>query len=414
MPGIVAPEPVAIPEDDFSDLWTPSADSAATSLTGPEAVYSALQANAPELLIPIGMAHTCQSAQVTSTSGKDMTATFTILTRPKKNELNRGGRMVQIAPGPLGQGMKTENYQNNPVVLFNHGMEGFVFPLGLCQDKGGKISLKCNPRQMSGTVYFKQSCPYAENIFQMVDDGLIRMSSAGFAVEQLIPLEIDTSRGPQGVQFTNKYGYDCTQSDLIEWSVVVTGADAGALRQCVETGKWKGHLIRPQLLPVLRQYAERPEAWGIGFGPGTIHQQAAAEFEAGRLTQAEIDELRRTKQFLPQGEPDWMGEFRKSVADSRAEVAQLRQHFTDVTSTITANFSNQQSQVTNPPITPAAPQQPQLQPVTPVVQQFDVSQIVQQIGPTITNAVAAAVREVQEAQTKLTGRIDQLTGKLPK
>lgn len=398
MPGIVAPEPVAIPEDDFSDLWTPPADLTSSSLTGPEAVYSALQANAPELLIPIGMAHTCQSAQVTGTSGKDMTATFTILTRPKKNELNRGGRMVQIAPGPLGQGIKTENYQNNPVVLFNHGMEGFVFPLGLCQDKSGKIALKCNPRQMSGTVFFKQSCPYAENIFQMVDDGLIRMSSAGFAVEQLIPLEIDTSKMPQGVQFTNKYGYDCTQSDLIEWSVVVTGADAGALRQCVETGKWKGHLIRPQLLPVLRQYAERPEAWGIGFGPGTIHQQVTTQATA----------------IIPQGEPDWMGEFRKSVADSRAEVAQLRQQFTEFTSTHIGNFSNQQSQVTNPPVTQAAPQQPQPQPVTPVVQQFDVSQIVQQIGPTITNAVAAAVREVQEAQTKLTGRIDQLTGKLPK
>lgn len=382
------PDPV-IDTEDFTDIYESPADSAVVS--GEDAIYSALQANAPEVLIPIGTAHVCQSAVMQSVDGKDMSASFTILTRPKKTELNRGGRMVQIAPGPLGQGMKTENYKNNPVVLFNHGNDGFVFPLGLSQDKNGNCTIKSNARQMSGKVYFKQSCPYANSVFQMIDDGLLRMSSAGFSVEMMIPLDIDVSKLPSGVQTNSRYGYDVVQSDLMEWSVVPIGADAGALRQCVETGKWKGHVIRPQLIPVLRQYAEKPQAWGIGFGGGTIQQPQGTSVIATAMTfDADL--------------------FQKGMDANAKAIADLTQQI----STLASNFATQPTQGTNLPaaqaIEPAVQTQQQQQ---PAIQTINVAGLTEQFGSLVQEAVAAALEPTRKAQSDLAERINQITGKLP-
>lgn len=381
---------------DVSDLWETPADSPVIS--NAEEIDETLQAHAADALIPIGVSHLCQSSTIQSTDTKEMSASFTILTRPKKNELNRGGRMVQIAPGPLGQGMKTENYQRNPVVLFNHGLEGFVFPVGLSQDKNGNCTIKANARQMSGKVYFKQSCPYAESVFQMVDDGLLRMSSAGFSVEQMVMLDLE-SKLPQGVytplQVSGQRAFDCTQSDLMEWSIVPVGADAGALRQCVETGKYNGHKIRPQLIPVLRQYAEKPQAWGIGFGGGMIHQAGVTK-----------------------AEPDWIKENRELIESTRDLLQSVKTYCDDVNrenSILRANFASQSPQATTPSTQPEENPVQQSAVVTqqPVIQQLNIAAVGEQIGSMVSQAVAAALKPTQEAQQKLSDRIAQITGKLP-
>lgn len=398
MPGITTPGTPDTAEDDFSDLWTPPAGS---QILTAEAAYDALQSHAPEVLIPIGMQHICQDAKLTGTSGNDMSATFTILTRPKKAELNRGGRMVQITPGPNGKGMQTDNYQNNPVVLFNHGMDGFVFPIGRAQDKPGKSTLKVNPRQMSGTVHFSQSCPYAESIFGMVDDRLLGMASAGFNVEQLIPLEVDMPTLAAGVQATNKFGYDATQSDMVEWSVVAIGADAGALRQCVETGKWKGRIIKPQILPILRQYAEKPHAWTMGIGPGLIQagSPAAATATTQRVVAPEPSESQVAAIDRLSNE---MQHTNRNIDNLTKQIGTLIENFSTVNSQAKTSLTQAETQV--------IPQQVQVQnqPVQP-----NLPSIVQQLDSVIQQAVAAAVKPVQVAQQNLAGRLDQLTGKLP-
>ena len=302
--------------------------------------------------------------------------------------------MVQIAPGPLGQGMKTENYKNNPVVLFNHGQDGFVFPVGLSQDKNGSCTIKANARTMSGKVYFKQSCPYANSVFQMIDDGLLRMSSAGFSVEQMVLLTLD-QKLPNGVytplQVTGQPAFDVVQSDLMEWSVVPIGADAGALRQCVETGKWKGHVIRPQLIPVLRQYAEKPQAWGIGFGAGTIQQSQGTSVATTAMT------------------PDF-ALFQKCMDANTKAIADLSQQI----STLASNFATQPTQGTNLPaaqaIEPAVQTQQQQQ---PAIQTINVAGLTEQFGSMVQEAVAAALEPTRKAQSDLAERINQITGKLP-
>lgn len=408
---------------DISDLWETPADSPVISST--EEIEEALQAHASDALIPIGVSHVCQSSTIQSTDTKEMSASFTILTRPKKNELNRGGRMVQIAPGPLGEGMKTENYQKNPVVLFNHGMEGFVFPVGLSQDKNGKCTIKANARQMSGKVYFKQSCPYAESVFQMIDDGLLRMSSAGFSVEQMVMLDLE-SKLPQGVytplQVSGQRAFDCTQSDLMEWSIVPIGADAGALRQCVETGKHNGHKIRPQLIPVLRQYAEKPQAWGIGFGGGMIHQPQgqsysnaitqAAPIPAYEFHKALGDAVERFR-VIVQESLDQQRESIRQQADefSKQQAVAMREEF----EAGRVNFATIRQQAKTPSTQPEENPVQQSAVVTqqPVIQQLNIAAVGEQIGSMVSQAVAAALKPTQEAQQKLSDRIAQITGKLP-
>lgn len=397
---------------DVSDLWETPADSPVIS--NAEEIDETLQAHAADALIPIGVSHLCQLSTIQSTDTKEMSASFTILTRPKKNELNRGGRMVQIAPGPLGQGMKTENYQRNPVVLFNHGLEGFVFPVGLSQDKNGNCTIKANARQMSGKVYFKQSCPYAESVFQMVDDGLLRMSSAGFSVEQMVMLDLE-SKLPQGVytplQVSGQRAFDCTQSDLMEWSIVPVGADAGALRQCVETGKYNGHKIRPQLIPVLRQYAEKPQAWGIGFGGGMIHQPQGQTY-SNAITQAapiSADDFRKALK-------DTVEEFRIVAQESLKQQMEafMNAPLSPLVSSLAENFTSQSPQAKTPSTQPEENPVQQSAVVTqPVIQQLNIAAVGEQIGSMVSQAVAAALKPTQEAQQKLSDRIAQITGKLP-
>jgi len=170
------------------------------------------------------------------------------------------------------------------------------------------------------------------------------------------------------------------------------------LRQCVETGKYNGHKIRPQLIPVLRQYAEKPQAWGIGFGGGALGQALATSVKPG---QSEFDKFDSFMNLV------------QSIGDTLKGVSESQFALTQQISTLAENFTSQHFQATTPSTQPAENPVQQSVIQQPVIQQLNIAAVGEQIGSMVSQAVAAALKPTQDAQQKLSDRIAQITGKLP-
>lgn len=209
-------------------------------------------------------------AVLQTVDGAAMSARFCIVTRQKAP--NRKGNIVQIAPSDAGRGMMLEAYQQNPVVLFNHG-EGYSLPIGKSADQSGKLLLTVQKTKAFAEVFFAQSSAFAADIFGLVQEKILQAASVGYmpmkarrlkqAQGQLPPDVLDISPGGPNSCFG---GFDFVESDLMEWSIVPIGADPGALRQCLSAGKIAGEKIASPFVQFwLSQSAEARPAIGRGF-----------------------------------------------------------------------------------------------------------------------------------------------------
>ena len=102
-------------------------------------------------------------------------------------------------------GIKTENFQSNPLVLFNHDHD--QIPIGTVTD------LKTDDGKTYATIKFATSDanPKAEQIFQSVKQGILNNLSIGFNT-------IESHTNNEGVKVLDEI-------DLVEISVVNAGAN---------------------------------------------------------------------------------------------------------------------------------------------------------------------------------------------
>lgn len=247
-------------------------------ITDPELIYSELEAHCPDVLTQSGLVMNLgQTCVLQGASESDMSANFIIVTRSK--DINRNGNQVQITPGKNGQGLDLTYYQQNPLVLWDHGL-GFNLPIAKSEDPSGKFSVKTQASKVTATAYFSQSLAFASEVFGLISEQILRAASIGFRPQKAMKLNYQPKDKPQDnvldLQSFN-IGYDFTQSELQEWSVVPIGADRGSLRQCLDRGKigQAGKLSYPMRY-WLSQHAEAKPAIGIGFVPPAVQQAAGA------------------------------------------------------------------------------------------------------------------------------------------
>ncbi len=185
---------------------------------------------------------TFESAEtiVQAIDGSAMSATFIIVTRGK--EPNRHGNMVQIKPGNGGEGLQLQNFDKNPVVLFNHGFGSLSMPIGTSRDSRGQTAITLQSTKATGTVFFSQSLPEAEQIFALVEERILNAASIQFLPTKARFLRMkggDKGRqveGDDGIRDMRFLGLDFIESELLEWSIVPIGADAGAIKKCLSQG----------------------------------------------------------------------------------------------------------------------------------------------------------------------------------
>lgn len=239
------------------------------------AILEELSANCPDIVLPTGYVfQRTASAIVQSKDSSKMSATFAIVTRT--SQPNRYGNQLQLMPNANGLGPVTNYYAQNPVVLFEHGMGGISLPIGLSKPNDGPLSLAWSATQGIATCYFSDQ-PWAVPIFAAIDDGLLKMASIGF--DPILAMRLKTAgpsnpdgaapkpskgAGSDSVIGCNWLGMDFVEWELLEWSVVLIGADRGALRQCLDRGHIHGVKLSSALRQSFSQHAAELDQPGIG------------------------------------------------------------------------------------------------------------------------------------------------------
>lgn len=260
----VAPSPVRIVAPLGVDPWEDDEGADVQhelqALDGSD-VLSRLASDSPSCLTQAGYPFSaCQAAQIEAKDPKKMSATFTVVTRGKLP--NRHGNMVQIVDGPNGRGMTIEDWSANPVVLFDHGM-GLSMPIGTAM-KDGELYWQASKNKAVSTVFFSQSLPEAAAIYALIDEGILRAASVQFIPTKAMRLAFKADKLPEGVQSLDYAGYDFTESQLLEWSVVAIPADPGALKKSLDVGKIAGQKIGAGLKWALAQRLAPTPVQGIG------------------------------------------------------------------------------------------------------------------------------------------------------
>lgn len=241
-----------------------------------DAILSELAEHDPESVTQTGtVISITQGAQVQKTDPSEMSASFCIVTRMKTP--NRNGNLNQIAPSDKGKGLLIDNYQQNPVVLFDH----YGVPIGKSETPDGKFTVKLTKQKALAVVYFSQTSAFAAEIFGLVDEKILRAASIGFNPTKAQRINYKSPDLADGIMDLapggpNSWGgFDFVESDLTEWSVVGVGADPSALRQCLSRGMiGQEKISTPQMKFWLGQNAEKRPAIGKGFDAAQLAANA--------------------------------------------------------------------------------------------------------------------------------------------
>jgi phage head maturation protease len=173
-------------------------------------------------------------ARTLSVDGSKMIVRSVITT----GDADRGGDIV--VPGGL---RNAEDYLINPVVLWAHDRTR-VPPIGQCD------WLDVQPRRVVAQTRFAEGVRFAEEVFRLYEQGVLRGWSIGFLPRKARPT-------PAGV------GLEIREWDLLEYSAVPIPENPGALTIALEKGHVKDAQLRDWLARVPdergpRWYRTRP------------------------------------------------------------------------------------------------------------------------------------------------------------
>ncbi len=137
---------------------------------------------------------------------------MTVRMRISTAELDRVNHVVDQ------DGIETDFYQDNPVVLFGHGMEGITLPVAVSEDSDGILTIT---READGTyavAHHLSRNKLSSQFFDLVVQKFLRSSSIG----------ITPTRCSKGYDTQGQEILFIDQGQLNEWSYCTIGINPGA------------------------------------------------------------------------------------------------------------------------------------------------------------------------------------------
>lgn len=129
----------------------------------------------------------------------------------------------------------------NPVVLWAHNRSAFP-PIGLCE------WLDVQPTRVVAETRFAQGVPFAEDVFRLYEQGVLRGWSIGF-----VPRRAHRLRAPVTAALLGKAapaGVRVEEWDLLEYSAVPIPENPGALTVALQKGLVRDPSLRTWLARV--------------------------------------------------------------------------------------------------------------------------------------------------------------------
>jgi hypothetical protein len=204
------------------------------------------------------------SAVPTQADDTELSIPFVITT---SNE-DRDGDVV------VPMGIQLHNYSKNPVCFFGHQQyQNHPLPIAKCKSPDGRITVFPEENQARCVMYFDRDDEFAVKCYQKVKSGFLNATSIAFVPIQAQRRDREAEKGLyENRAHTHNSpmtpaGWLFAAVDLTEVSVVGVPANAGAIRDWMDTDKGLNDVQRKSLMP----YAAKANKSFSGWCPaGTV------------------------------------------------------------------------------------------------------------------------------------------------
>ena len=158
-------------------------------------------------------------------------------------------------------GCNIEDYKNNPVVLFGHGLV-IPHPIGQAREgPGGEIWVYPEKNRVWAKCRFSESCKEGKQFYGMVKEGVLNATSVGWHPIKAQRRDLDHNSEPGTVQVQ---GWMVAEWALLEWSWCPIGMNPETLKlswqadriaSIVSNGKYEGEPLSASFIKALTPYA---------------------------------------------------------------------------------------------------------------------------------------------------------------
>jgi len=176
--------------------------------------------------------------------GRRMTVRALLTSEAKRD---RQGDVVSVA------GMDTSSHELNPVCLWDHG-RAYPLPIAVDRTPEGVYTVESDPEagEMWHTAHFSQRSLMAEQVFALIEEGMLAGCSAGFRPIEWEALPPDPEQGFRATA-NGPAGKLILRSELVECSFASVPVNGEAARAIV--GKsWCSRPLAPVLLDSMRPF----------------------------------------------------------------------------------------------------------------------------------------------------------------
>jgi hypothetical protein len=160
----------------------------------------------------------------------------------------------RVGDSLVPRGCRLDNYVKNPVVMWAHGLAGISQPIGTSRDARGNVAVTISDRDVHATSWFSQKSLEAAQIFELIDEGIIRATSV-----RERPIKSRVVRDPEAgdVLVVEEW-------ELEEWSWCAIGVNPDAVAKALHRNKLAGRPMTPSILKSLIAVAPTAKRFGLG------------------------------------------------------------------------------------------------------------------------------------------------------